>query len=244
MHAVLRSTATGDDPARCPQSAPNAVASDACCYEMALPAPLAGRNVLKRRATRSLTTGDLMRLVRVFVVLVATLSCSDVSGPGIQGSVTFTYTGAGGGSFSASGDAPSLASLPPTATTWAAGYVEGSDTHIAGSKPRSGGLVDIAILRVERTSVGTATIDVSCNMDGAASCTGMTLFLNFNGNGDSGDFFCGLTSGTIVLTEVSTSRAKGTFSGNGICEPGAGGASSPFSVSNGTFDVALVAPPA
>ncbi|HWL39979.1 MAG TPA: hypothetical protein VNO75_07055 [Gemmatimonadaceae bacterium] len=67
--------------------------------------------------------------------------------------------------------------------------------------------------------------------------------LNFNGNGDTGDFFCGLTSGTIVLTEVGSGRAQGTFSGNGSCITGTGGASSAFSVSNGAFDVALVAPP-
>jgi hypothetical protein len=71
----------------------------------------------------------------------------------------------------------------------------------------------------------------------------MDFYLNFNGNGDTGDFFCALTSGTIVLTEVSSSRAKGTFSGSGSCVAGGGGASSAFSVSNGTFDVALVAPP-
>jgi hypothetical protein len=177
-------------------------------------------------------------------MLLGTLSCSDVTEPGIGGSVTFTYTGAGGGTFSASGDAPSLATDPPTATSWAVGYVEDGDTYIGGSRPRSGGLVDLAILRLERTTTGSDAIDPSCDTDGGTSCTGMTFFLNFNGNGDSGDFFCGLNSGTVVVTEISGSRAKGTFSGSGTCFPGAGSTSSPFSVSNGTFDVAMVVPPA
>jgi hypothetical protein len=87
------------------------------------------------------------------------------------------------------------------------------------------------------------SIDPACNIDGSISCTGMDFYLNFNGNGDTRDFGCALTSGTIVLTDVSSSRAKGTFSGTGDCIPGGGGASSAFSVSDGTFDVALVAPP-
>jgi hypothetical protein len=183
-----------------------------------------------------------MRLLLVSVVLFGALSCSESSGPETRGSLAFTYTGAGGGTFSASGDAPAL-SAPPTGTSWAVGYVQAGETHIAGSAPRSAGLVDLAILRFERTIQGSEGIDPTCNIDGSASCTGMELLLNFNGDGDTGDFFCGLTSGTIVLTEVSSSRAKGTFSGTGNCVAGTGGSSTAFSVSSGAFDVALVTPP-
>lgn len=183
-----------------------------------------------------------MRLVPVAAVLFGALSCSDSSGPDVRGSLAFTYTGAGGGSFSASGDAPAF-TAPPTGTSWAVGFVQAGESHVAGSTPRSGGLVDLAILRLERTTPGPESIDPACDIDGSASCTGMVLFLNFNGNGDTGDFFCGLTSGTIVLTEMGSSRARGTFSGNGNCSAGTGGATSVFSVSNGVFDVALVAPP-
>jgi len=183
-----------------------------------------------------------MRRLLVSAVLFGALSCSDSSGPDIHGSLTFTYTGAGGGTFSASGDAPPL-SAPPPGTSWALGYVQANESHVAGSIPRSGGLVDVATLRLERTTPGSESIDPACDIDASPSCTGMLLNLNFDGNGDTGDFACVLTSGTIVLTEVSSSRAKGTFSGSGSCFAGAGGASSVFSVSNGAFDVALVAPP-
>ena len=183
-----------------------------------------------------------MRLVPLAAVLIGALSCSDATGPDIRGTVTFTYTGAGGGTFSASGDAPALIA-PPTGTSWAVGYVQAGESFVGGSTPRSGGLVDLAIVRLERTTPGSESIDPTCNIDGSASCTGMVLFLNFNGNGDTGDFFCGLTSGTIVLTEVSSSRARGTFSGSGNCVDGTGGNPSVFTVSNGAFDVALVAPP-
>jgi hypothetical protein len=183
-----------------------------------------------------------MRLVLVSAVLFGALACSESSGPNIHGSLAFTYTGAGGGTYSASGDAPA-SNAPPTGTSWAAGYVEANESHVAGSTPRSGVLIDLAILRVERTTPGSESIDPACNIDGSASCTGMDFYLNFNGDGDTGDFFCGLTSGTIVLTEVSSSRAKGTFSGSGSCFDGTGGGSSVFSVSDGAFDVALIAPP-
>lgn len=185
-----------------------------------------------------------MRRVLMSVVLFGTLSCSDSSAPASRGSLAFTYTGAGGGSFSASGDAPVFTAPPPTATSWAVGYVQAGEIFVGASSPRSAGLVDLALLRVGRTTPGSASIDAVCNIDGSTPCTGMELSLNFNGDGDTGDFFCGLTSGTIVLTEVSSARARGTFSGNGSCIAGTGGASSAFSVSNGTFDVALVAPPA
>ena len=184
-----------------------------------------------------------MRLVPVAPLLLGALACSDSSGPDLRGSVAFTYTGAGGGSFSAAGNAPSLTTAPPTGTSWAVAYVQTGESYVVGSTPRSGGLVDLAILRLERTTPGSESIDPACDIDGGVSCSGMQLSLNFNGNGDTGDFFCGLTSGTIVLTEVSSGRVKGTFSGSGDCLPGTGGASSAFSVSDGTFDVALVAPP-
>lgn len=183
-----------------------------------------------------------MRFAPVSVLLLAALSCSDSSGPDVGGSVAFTYTGAGGGTFSATGNAPNF-NAPPVATSWAVGFVMTGETHVAGSIPRSAGLVDLAILRFERTTVGSESIDPACNIDGSESCTGMEFLRNFNGNGDTGDFFCALTSGTIVLTEVSSSRARGTFSGSGNCFAGTGGSSSAFTVSNGTFNVALVAPP-
>jgi hypothetical protein len=99
------------------------------------------------------------------------------------------------------------------------------------------------LLRIVRTTAGSETIDDDCDIDGSAACTTMILFLNFNGNGDTGDFFCRLTSGTILLTSTSGGRAEGTFSGAGECAAGTGGAITAFTVTNGTFDVALVSPP-
>lgn len=185
-----------------------------------------------------------MRLVPVSVLLFTALSCSDPAAPEYDGALSFAYTGAGGGSFTASGPAPSFNAPPPTSTSWVVGYMESGEAYVFGGSPRSGGLIDLAILRLERTTAGSASIDVSCDLDASTSCTGMQLLLNFNGNGDSGDFFCSLTSGTIVLAEIDASRARGTFSGSGGCVSGTDGSASAFSVSTGTFDVPVVDPPA
>lgn len=183
-----------------------------------------------------------MKRVLVGLAMLGALSCSDTTEPSVFGSVSFTYTGGGGGTFTASGSAPSFAA-PPTATSWAVGYTDAGETYVVASKPRSGAQVDLAILRIQRTTIGTETIDATCDTDGGTACTGMMLSLNFNGNGDTGDFFCALTTGSIVVTDVSASRIKGTFSGSGSCVAGTGGTPGAFTVTGGTFDVASVAAP-
>lgn len=185
-----------------------------------------------------------MKRLSQAIALLAGLSCSDSSGPNLLGTLTFTFTGAGGGTFTASGNAPSLGTDAATATTWALGLLGGGEVIVAGSKPRSGGLVDLAIVRIDRATTGSENIDSSCDIDASALCTGMVLYLNFNGNGDSGDLFCGLVSGSAAITEISTRRAKGTFSGTGNCVDGVGGDITSFSVTNGSFDVALSSLPA
>jgi hypothetical protein len=174
--------------------------------------------------------------------LLSLLAC-DSTEPSVAGSVSFTYTGAGGGTFTAAGDAPSF-TAPSTSTSWAVGYTDAGETYVVASRPRTGGLVDLAILRIERTTAGTEPIDPACDVDGSSACSGLWFSLNFNGNGDTGDFFCFLSSGTVVVTDISANRIKGTFSGSGSCGTGAGGTPGAFTVTGGTFDVARVAAPA
>ena len=102
----------------------------------------------------------------VAVVLFASLSCSDSSGPSWLGDLSFTFSGGGGGTFTASGAAPSFSAPPPTGTSWAVGYVEAGEIFIGASRPRTGGLVDLAMLRIGRTTAGSEPIDLSCDLDG------------------------------------------------------------------------------
>jgi hypothetical protein len=176
------------------------------------------------------------------VALLGLLGCDSLAGPSNVGTITFSFTGAGGGAFSASGPAPAANAEPPTTSQWAGGGVNASTSHtiVYGARPRSGGLMDMAGLSIARHTAGLSAIDPDCNID-ADVCTGMVLYLNFNGNGDSADFYCALTAGTIVISEVTGSRVRGTFAGTGECFTGAGGAPTAFSVTTGTFDVVLVA---
>jgi hypothetical protein len=185
--------------------------------------------------------GGCVKRVLLAAALLGAVSCSDSSGPNTFGTVSFTYTGAGGGTFIASGNAPEFFA-PSTTTSWAVGFFEGSEGQVAGSKPRSGGLVDVALLRFQRTTPGEASIDTDCDVEGTDACNGMVFFLDFNGDGDTGEFFCGLTAGTIVISDVTNGRMTGTFSGTGVCID-EGNVETDFTVSNGEFDVALIAPP-
>jgi hypothetical protein len=184
-----------------------------------------------------------VRRLLVASVFLSLLAC-DSTEPNVSGSVSFTYTGAGGGTFSAAGDVPSF-NAPSTSSSWAVGYTDAGETYVVASRPRTGGLTDLAVLRIQRTTTGSEPIDPACDVDGSAACSGLMFSLNFNGNGDTGDFFCFLSSGTVVVTEISEGRIKGTFSGSGSCTAGAGGTPAAFAVTGGSFDVARVtAPPA
>src|SRR5688572_29120975 len=95
----------------------------------------------------------------LFVAAFASLSCGDSSGPNILGSLAFTLTAGGVGTFSASGAAHSFNAPPPTGTSWATGYIESGEMFVGGGRPRSAGLMDLALLRIGRTTMGSATID-------------------------------------------------------------------------------------
>jgi hypothetical protein len=184
-----------------------------------------------------------MRRLLVALSLLGTLSCSDSTEPNVLGSLSFSYSGGGGGTFSVSGTPPSF-TAPSTTVSWAVGYTDAGETFVTASRPRSAQQTDLAILRIQRTTAGSEPIDAICDDDGTVACTGLFLLLNFNGNGDTADFFCALTSGTIVVTEISSSRAKGTFSGSGTCTAGTGNTTNAFAVTGGAFDVAVVPAPA
>ena len=108
------------------------------------------------------------------LALLGVLSCSDSTEPNVFGSLTFSYTGGGGGTFTAQGGAPSF-DAPSTTVSWAVGYTETGETFVVASKPRTGQQVDLAILRIQRTSPGSEPIDPACDEDGDVACTVMVL---------------------------------------------------------------------
>jgi hypothetical protein len=185
------------------------------------------------------------RELAAVAALVFAVSCGS-DGPseptGTSGTFTFNFGGTMvSGSYSASGSLPSNGS---TAQAWAAGFNDTTDDYIGivAVAPRTGAgaRYDQVILAVDRNTTGSTSIDVGCDPDGTAICTGMLLWYNISDAGGLGEVLCVLETGTVTIASVSSSRVTGSFSGNGICVAQDDGDEGTFTVTNGSFNVPLV----
>jgi len=170
-------------------------------------------------------------------------SATNVINGAISGSLSFNYTGGGGGSFSATGGITSaaLASSPFT-TTWAAGFKEASDnsTNVAANVPRTSTTSDLTAITVKGQSTGTFNIDVNCVATGTSTCNDVVFLTAQAGGGTSFSNACSLTAGSITVSTLSSTSAVGSFSGSGTCSTSTGTVSN-WVVTNGTFNVPLLA---
>jgi hypothetical protein len=168
------------------------------------------------------------------LALVASCGDSGTGSNNLSGSVSFTYSGAISGSFSASGALPVVTSQETQ--QWAVGARDDSqgEVIVEALKPRTSTSHDVVILFITRTTVGSSLVDCGQNV-----CA--DLFFDFDVNNSSEDVqqSCFLASGTLNIATITSSRVTGTFSGTGSCFALGGGAAS-FTVSSGAFDVALV----
>lgn len=185
----------------------------------------------------------IRRLIAAASVLALT-ACGDDNGPttitGLNGALSFTYTGAGGGTFNVSGQMPTIqANLGNN--DWAAGHRDTphSGFGVAGARTRGGGRYDLMGLFIHRLTVGTATIDPNCDSE-TTNCSVAVLIINHSEADENFDFICFLGTGSLAVTEISDSRIKGTFAGSGSCFNPSFSSESDFTVSGGTFDVPLV----
>jgi hypothetical protein len=174
---------------------------------------------------------------------VALVGCdtTDVTDPNLlaSGSVSFSYTGAG----SASATSYSAVGSPPLnmtsfgTTPWSVGSTQAAGQVIVmGVAPKTSTTWDIAFITIARTTVGSSTIDPLCT---ANACTEVFLTTGANANETSWAFDCVLSSGSVVITSITSTRVAGTFSGSGTCVAGTSTTTSAFTVTGGTFDVAL-----
>ena len=180
----------------------------------------------------------MLRRVALSALVLAALACSDSTSPNSNnGTTTFTFTGAGGGSFSATGAVPALQADLGT-HNWAGGFLSTPDGgyEIAAAQTRGSGRFDLVDMFVHRLSVGTDVVDSTCS---TSNCTSVIFARNISQTDSNQDFLCVATSGSLTITEVSSTRVKGTFSGSGSCFD-AGSTESAFTVTDGSFDVPLV----
>lgn len=166
-------------------------------------------------------------------------SCEDASGPDglFAGTMTFNFTGAGGGTFNVTGGIP-LSEDNLFRQDWAIGARDDAEgtLGLTAVRAQGGGNFDQVVITIPRLTAGSANIEASCTDTGCAAL-GFILgsheddLLSFEQS-------CVLTAGTLTIATISSSRATGSFSGFGICTDG-DGADTDFTVSSGTFDVVV-----
>lgn len=183
----------------------------------------------------------IRRLLPLISALVLVSCGDDDPGPGnLGGSMSFNYTGAGGGTFTASGAAPAVGANIGNASS-SFGFRDDAETQLGvfGVRARGGGRYDMMVIGISRLTVGSASVEVDCDPDLGEACSGFVFITNVSEADDEFDFTCVATTGTLSITEISTTRAEGTFTGSGQCfNPNF--VLSNFTVTNGQFDVALL----
>jgi hypothetical protein len=175
-------------------------------------------------------------LLAALPMVVLLGACDNPSGPGEgESMLTLSYSGGVTGTFRAEGDPdPNTA---PAAQTFAIGHryaAEGWFEVIAYSQS-VGNRYDLASVTVPLTGVGTAAISHPCLAEHCAT-VGIAIGLTQT-NGSIAVHTCHLHEGTIRITAMSETRASGTVSGTGFCNPGGGGDQIPFQITSGSFDV-------
>ena len=161
----------------------------------------------------------------------------------ISGSLSFNYTGGGGGAYSATGAITSTAlASTPYATSWAMGFKDTTDnsTNIVANVPKTGTTSDLTVISVKGQATGTFNIDVNCVNTSTSTCNDVNLIIGQNASGQTFGNLCMLTSGSITISALSSTNATGTFSGSGTCATSAG-TTTAWVVTNGAFNVPLLA---
>lgn len=178
------------------------------------------------------------RALGVFAFVLA--ACGEGTSPtsGSNGFVSFTHTGAGGGSFYLAARAPNTGEEPDLNSNMTLGVSNDTITFAGAAKSRGGGYLDVVAFGLTRATVGSAAISADCDPENASVCAALIFGVNVDSSGEGGDsdLMCSLTSGSISITEITTSRIVGTFSGSGECVS-ALEVTSPFAIAGGTFNV-------
>jgi hypothetical protein len=163
------------------------------------------------------------------VLLMAAASCSESTGLGaLSGDLSFSHSGATSGTFDASG---SVLVPDPNAATWAAAARDDAaqSIAIAAHIARPSNTSDEIAIDFPQLTPGTVTV---------ANGAGVTITFGRPQTGAAA-WSCALASGSVVVTSLSSTRIRGTFSGSGGCVS-ATGSPAAFTVTNGSFDAPLV----
>jgi hypothetical protein len=112
----------------------------------------------------------------------------------------------------------------------------GDQFIVVGYIWRSDSLYDIGGLQTGRATPGTSTFDCSPSTQ---TCPFIEYITNASWAHFQHDQYCGFhATGSVTLTEVSSTRIKGSFTATGSCTDDVNSAAA--TVSHGTFDVPVV----
>lgn len=154
---------------------------------------------------------------------------------GTDNRVSLAYTGGVTGSFVASGVFNSA--VAPNTQTFAFSTVGSDGTlQVVAYRQRGGARFDFATITIPDAAVGDVAVD-ACPIE---ACASVSLALDVGqATGSVATHTCRVETGTIRVATLTVTRATGTVSGTGVCLPGSGGASIPFQLTSGSFDVAV-----
>jgi hypothetical protein len=187
--------------------------------------------------------------MRSRIIAAATLAaaaalagCKDSTGndgPG-SGSVSFTYTGARSGSYSASGEFERVGTSSFVKKSFAAGVTladpSGQYIGVLGYVPVTATTGNQAVLVLPTVTGGeTLTLDPTCESTTFCPLGLITFDLNPDAQVDDSEGFL-FSDGTVHVTSVANGRIKGTFSGTAVDITG----TKTLTVTSGAFDVPLL----
>lgn len=181
-------------------------------------------------------------LLAVLAATAALAACKDATGDnGVgSGSVSFTYSGARSGSYSAKGEFEKVGTSSFVKKSFATGVslrdANGDVIGILGYVPVTATTGHQAVLVLPPVSGGeTLEIDPTC--EGVTFCPlGLITFdINPDEQFDDSEGYL-FTGGTVHVTSVANNRLKGTFSGTAVDITG----TQTLTVTNGSFDVPLL----
>jgi len=173
---------------------------------------------------------------------LALAACGDGTGSSVEpGSLSFTYTGARSGSYSATGiirrTSDTTFAKQPFAVG-AKGSLQGTSfVSVLSYRPVTAETGDMVLFDLANVT-GPTTLSLSSSCD-ADDCPFAAIVFDTDPNAseDESDFYV-FESGTLNVTSVSGNHLRGTFSGTATEFFG----DATITVTNGTFDVPLVSP--
>jgi hypothetical protein len=185
------------------------------------------------------TTGIAAALLAAATLALA--ACGDGTGSGVEpGSLSFTYTGARSGSYSATGTirrtSDTTFARQPFAVAAKASFQGASFVSLLSYQPvtdQTGHLVLFDLAGV----TGPATFSLAPCDTPDCPFAAIAFDTDPNAGEDDSDLYV-FDSGTLAVTSVSGGHLRGTFNGTATLLLG----DATITVANGTFDVPLVSP--